>query len=259
MKKGKVIIIIVLVVLLVIASIITILSMKSEKTIKSRISNICDNITANENSKKSSIIFIENLNSTEESLDTVDKLKANYKNSNIYVVYKDDLKNKCLQSLLARNNVYEEISKINDSLVLIYNSGFKSMMVGLDSYKNVENYLLENKVISKKTLKEEISFEEYKDKFNSENYLLLIVDNENRRNKSEKLIKKYFKDYPYDIINLNSKIGQKIRENVENEHKALNEYPRIYYFKKGKLVKSNDMANEGDIKNFKNEILSKQN
>lgn len=67
-------------------------------------------------------------------------------------------------------------------------------------------------------------------------------------------IRKHFSEYNYDIVNINSETGDKVREAMENKYGTINEYPRVNYFENGKLIESWDASTEYDLTYFKDLI-----
>lgn len=237
-----------------ILGIILLFNLSPKHEYKNRVSKICDGLNQNISNKENAILIIE-INSDLDSMDVIEKFKNNYSKSIIYEISYEEIHTECIKAILEDINLYDSIAKNPISSAVIYKEGeYAGEFGGLDSYKQLEDFLVKKEIIKKKEIKEKHTFSEYVEKFQDDDYILLIMADEEQRNYYTDMVKKYFSDYDYDVVNLNSDIGRNVRIKIENDYGSLNEYPRIFYFSNGKLIKSGDAEDDVVIEIFKKSI-----
>lgn len=254
MDKKKLVIIISVIVLVVILGVILFFNLAPKHEYKNRVNKICDGLNQDINNKENALLFIK-IDSDLDSMYVIEKLKTNYSKNIIYEISYEEIHTECIKAILEDINLYDSIAKNPISSAVIYKKGeYAGEIGGLDSYKQLEDYLVKNEIVKKKEIKESRTVSEYEKKFEDDQYILLIMADENKRDYYTNMVKKYFSNYDYDVINLNSDIGRNVRIKIENDYGSLNEYPRIFYFSNGKLIKSGDAEDDVVIEIFKQSI-----
>jgi len=124
---------------------------------------------------------------------------------------------------------------------------------GIEDYYAVEKYLIEFKVIDEIEIKEGITFNDYNNKIKGE-YLFLAITEEEVREKLFDMLNKTFPNIPKDVINVKGDVGNQIKLDLNERDEYDNTYPRLFYIKNSKVVKSSEVFDENSFLNFKNEL-----
>lgn len=209
-----------------------------------------------ENNETFALFITEDLSVEGDQSDIINKYLRNYKtDNNIYIIDKLDMDKNCIKKIVKEAGVYDVASDTQVSSVLGY---LKGKMIGsihnLTSYETLEDFLNENKIITKKTIKDNLSLNEFKNKTKQNKYMLLILIDEEKRIFFTKNLEEVFSDYNYDTINRKSKEGQQIDKFMKKEYKEYNEYPRLFYFENGKLIKDDEVYSLESFEEFKSNI-----
>lgn len=259
MKTKKVIILIIIIIILIVIGLVLIKTPNQNKY-QNRIAKTCEQFNKDIKAKEDILLFVYPKDTTAESIETYEKIKKEYSENKIYMIEHTDIKYDCIRKILEKNNLYEDILNNPISTVNLYKTGkYIGQMSGLDSYIQTEEFLIENKILEKQEIEESITYKEYKNNIEKEKYLLLIMADEKMRPTLKTLMEKHFSEYSYNIINMYSEVGEKIKQEIEKEYDIVKEYPRMFYFKDSKMILSEDAFDETTIKEYKKLIDKKEN
>lgn len=256
--KSKILVVISIILIIIILLIIFIGSTDNSKKIINTKNKKCIDIEEKVRNKETFALFITNdLSIEDESNDAVRKYLNLYKDDNIYIIDKLDINKECIKEIIIETGLYNLVEENQNNAVLGYEKGNMTVSQhNIMSYETLEDFLDENNIIKKQIIQEELSFEKFKEKKQQDEYILLIMMDEEKRNFFISNMRKVFKDYDYDVINLRSEEGQKINQNIVKEYKKFNEYPRLLYFKNNKLVKDDMVYGLDTFKMFKENLKS---
>ncbi len=255
MKKKKTLILLIITIVIICFIIIISISSSKEEKYQKRIVKTCENLTKDIKDKKDFLLFIQPSDSSNDSLDTIDRIKENYPKTLIYQINYNDIKDNCIKKILEKSSLYEDIQNNPVPTSIVYKSGeYVAQIAGLDEYRETEKFFEKNKIIEIKEIKESITYNEYKEKQKQEDYLLLVMSDEKMRDDLDKLLKENFSNYSYNIINMYSDEGKKIKEDIESNNDIIKEYPRMFYFKNKKLILSEDAFDDFTIKEYKEKL-----
>ena len=253
--KKKTIIILIIIILIILAIVLIVNPSETKDKYQNTVTKTCKELKIKINTKKDLVLFIYPKDSTGESLETREKLKKNYSETLMYTIQHEKIKNNCIKEILEKDNIYADINNNPMPTAVLYKQGqYVAQITGLDGYNETEEYFEEYNLIKKSEIKESLTLKEYEQKINQKEYLLLIMTKEQMRDKLKKILENSFKNYSYDIINLYSEEGEKIKQNIESKYEIVKEYPRIFYFQNGKLMKSETAFDEFSINEFKESI-----
>jgi len=259
MKKKKVLTIIITIIFIILL-ITTIYFIAKNDTTKqiNKAEIVCQKIN---NSKKNNETFIlvlkSKFNLNGESKDAIKNFKKKYKDLIvIHEINYDLINNKCFEKALADTGTYEVIKQDNSAISIYgYKDGiYQGMIQNETSEYGIEKYLVETKIITKKDIKEEITYEEYLKNKEKDEYLLLVMSEENAKKEVLSNMQKVFTDIPKNTINKRSSVGEKIVKNIEENFVPKNVYPQVFYFKNGKIIASESVFGENKFKEFKETI-----
>lgn len=253
-RKKKILVSISVIIVILLLALIIYPNAKYESKTK----KLCNDIQEKMDSKKDIIIFYRANGITDESRDTITDIKENYKEKiTTYIIVPEQFSNKCIKKIF-NHTAYNDIKTIGDSAAVIYKQGkYTGMISGLDSYDNVETYFIEKNIIQKEQINENITFKEYKNNLTNDKYLLLIINNEKNRDNLTKLLEKYFPNHNYDIVNIKSNIGNKIKNDVNKNYKSFNEFPHLMYFKNEKLIHSESVIDDITFETYVDDLNNK--
>ena len=256
MKKEKNRIRIMILLLLIVSMFFLILlfvSSSNNKVLKTK--NLCQEMISNIEMKKDIVLFVTAHDISSNEKYTIDKIMKKYNEDNLFfeTSYKD-LSKDCFNKMMISDDLYNEILAMNDSVLLVYKEGeYAGIIQGIEDYYVVEEFLIEFKVIERVEIKENITFNDYNDKINGE-YLLLTITEEEAREKYFDLLDKAFPNIEKDVVNIKGNVGKKIKKDIIKKYKYDNIYPRIFYFKNGKVVKSDVVFDEDSLMYFKSQL-----
>lgn len=252
MKRKLVLIFIIIIVLIVIIFGVKFIVSKDDNL------KVCDEVINSLNEKKNVLLFIYPENSGEQAIATYNGIKNNYPNEKIYKINYEESNKKCFKDLLKKDNLYETIKEDMIPVVYMYKSGkYIGQMSGLEEYSKTEDFFVDNEIFKKNEIKDKLTLNKYKKNIIKKEYILFIIDNEQKREKYNSLMKKYFDEYSYDIINMYSSNGEKIMREVENKYIVPNDYPVLIYFEKENVSKIESIYDEKTISKFKTELNKK--
>lgn len=210
---------------------------------------VCDKLDKAIANKENFVLAIESSSSDED--DVLKNISKNYKNLKLINTKNESVINKeCIKKVI-KENALDNIKTDLGMAILYKNGTYVGMISDLTNYNNLENYLIQKEIIKKKEIKEKISFEKFKSNTKNE-YIIFLVDTEENRKLLEKNVPKYFKEYKYDIANINSNDGGLIYKYVlEHNGESSLIMPQGTYFKNSKVVTTRDALNiEEELASF---------
>ena len=230
----------------------------SEKP-KRTIIKICDNINSEIKEKNTFLVFLVNdLEELKNSDSIVSKYVKNYEKDNkIFVIGFKDIKEDCVKQIFKKDNMYEQIIAFPSNSYFGYKDGvLSSFMINMSDYILLENKLHEDGIIKKHERKESATFEQIKKNIEKDEYILFILAQEETREKYEKLLNEVFSDYDYDYINYFGKEGEKVYSYIKKDLESDNVFPKILYYKNGKIVEQAVLSEKSQMQEFKKKIQS---
>ena len=205
------------------------------------------------NAKKNQKDFIVVVNSEELTEGIVYELKERH-NLIIYEIKRTKILNNCFAESLNDTGEYDRFRNDHSSAVVAYKSGtYVGLIGGQASIESIESYLTKLTIIEKEKIKEDLTYEKYKEKIEFDEYYLIAITEEDVREKIELHMKKIFPHVRFDIINIYGDEGSKIITDIK-EIVEVNSYSRIFYFKKGKLIAEDKGATEIHLEQFKEKL-----
>lgn len=249
-KNKNILIVATIVITIFSILLVSILLGSSEKGTK--YNDLCRQIDKAKTNKKDYVIIINN----QEMLTNIEhELKEKYKDLTIIKIDKEKLSDKCFFQSLKDTGEYERLLNDGSSFIIGYKSGVYESLIGggqLD-FKKVESHLNELGIIKIPEIKEDLTYEKYKKKIEFDEYYLIAITEEDVRKKVTSHMKKIFPKTDFDVINIYSEEGKKIISDIKR-FEEVNSYPRIFYFKKGKLIAEDKGATEIHLEQFKQKL-----
>lgn len=232
-KKTK-IILIVTSIFIVLCFILIVLSIKSNSSVnKNNNLSICSSISKFIEDGKPVIIFYDYEDNNKESIDeSIKSLKSDYKLENVYRVSPSS--NDECKKYINNNEELKSMSNKESFVALYKDKSFVGYITTAFDYNLVIDYLDEKKFIEKKVIKETTSLEGVKDKIKKDKYIVFVVGDESNKNDALSIMKNY-NEYDYDIISLDTTVGENIYIYLSSNYKISNELPQFIYFKNGKV------------------------
>lgn len=248
-RKIKIFLVIMFLLLMLIALMIFILFNNSVEKADTR--TICQTIGEEIDNNDDLVIFIGNYSDASNMLESLQKEYSNLKGHNIII---NDANSSCLKELLEENGIYEMIINSIDTSMIVYKKGvYQGVYVGVNNYEVVKDYLEEVGLIEFVS-HNDIDLNDFKNKIKGNNYLLVLIVTENLRSDLEEKMGKFYKEYDYDIVNISEKEGRKIYNFISDDYEIDNEFPRLLWFNKGKLIENDFVIRNDDFSDFKNNI-----
>lgn len=259
MKNKKILIILASVLIVSVLIVGVCFLIKNDKqSSNDEINSICNEINSYKKSKDNFVVVImSKRNVNGDAQDAITKFKSLYKD--LTIIYDVDfsvINNKCFAETFNDTGAYDLLKKNNSVVTIIgyKNGSYEGMMQNETSPYSIEDYLVKLGVIEKKEIKEDISYEDYKKNKDLNEYLLLIVSEEDVKDEVSDNMKKVFPDLKQDTINKRSVVGEKILKDIESNFKLKNVYPQVFYFKNGKVVASEGVFSEKNFEKFKTSL-----
>ena len=219
---------------------------------ETKYNDLCRQIDNAKEKKKDFVVVINNHGALN---DVVYELKEKYRKIKLYEIDKKKLGDTCFSNSLSDTGDYERLLKGESSAVIGYKSGeYNGLIAGMQtSFEKVEQYLDELDITEILKIESTLMYDDYKEKIKQDEYFLLAITNENHREIVFQNMKRVFPTTTFDIFNIKSEEGTKIIEDIKKSIKV-NSYPRILYFRDGKLILDSDCAREIHLEQLQKEI-----
>ena len=218
---------------------------------------ICEKITISKNKKETFIVFInsDSINNG-DSNNAIRSFKNKYKNLTIYEINSKKLKENCIGTVLEDTGLYEDFKTSNIPAFIGYYKGeYKGTHQNPSELGIIEEYFLKVDIIETTTFKETgITYEEFEQNITMEDYILVVIADEESREIVDKTIKENFQEIKYDIVNYTSDEGRKILNKIKETEEVEQAFPRIFYFKNGQHIANSKCPNNIYLKKFKKTI-----
>lgn len=221
---------------------------------------LCVNMEKSMLKKENFVIIVNYERANGYTYEATSKFKEEYKK--LVTIYETDyntLNEECVKDLMYYDGIHEQLIANPSQAVIGYKKGvFSGLSLDIGSFRKLEELLIEQEVITKKEIKESLTYEKYQKNKNEDEYLLLVVVNEETRKIVSENMKKVFPDIKQDTVNKFSSLGEKIINELKSTTKAEDVYPHVFYFKNGKVIANNNLYSEDEFKEFKKMILTSE-
>lgn len=251
-KKKKTLIIMCIIVSISLMLLGALLLGNNDDVKKTKYNDLCRQI---DNAKKNQKNFVVVINNHGLINDAIYELREQYNTLLVIEIDKQKLSSECFSESLKDTGEYERFLIDDSSVVIGYREGIYSGIIGggQSGFEQIENYLNDLDIIEKPTIKNTLTYEEYKENTNLSEYFIIAITEEDLRQKISSNMKRIFPDTMFDIINIKSTEGEKIIADIKQLTKV-NAYPSIFYFENREFIANGVAARDMHLEQFKQKL-----